>query len=329
MVTLIKTEQIDCIDCDGPVRSGLAPALATRLQEMCTLREAALDWSDPEGVHKMRVASRRLRGALRDFEPYLGKRRIASTLKDLRQIARTLGRVRDHDVAIMTLERTASKAPREVAAGIRRFAELRNENRLEARARLVAVLTPESLSALNTKFKAVLEARPRDPEPLPPKQKVSAGGHFTYREVARSIILTRLAALEQLSKGLYRPLKTKPLHEMRIAAKHLRYALQLFSPCWGTPIALLAKNVAGLQSSLGKLHDCDVWIKDFGQTDKRDVRDLDFDHRATVAWLLCHFVKLRGKHLTTAMTQWQEWEKKELSSELRKRIDVGFSVSKS
>ena len=38
---------------------------------MCSLRNQALNWSDPEGVHDMRVSSRRLRGALHDFRDRL------------------------------------------------------------------------------------------------------------------------------------------------------------------------------------------------------------------------------------------------------------------
>lgn len=329
MATLIKVKQIPGINCDGAIHSGMKLALNTRLEQMCALREAAIDWSDPEGVHKMRVASRRLRGALRDFAPYLGKRRISSFLKIIKEIAQALGRVRDYDVAIMTLERTTAKAPSEIAAGIRRLADFRDVGRRDARAKLTAILIRESLSELTTKFKAALEAHPpRTRATRSPKQNISAATEITYREVARSIILTRLEDLERLSKSLYRPLKIAPLHEMRIAAKHLRYALELFEHCWGTPVAFFAKKVAGLQSSLGKLHDCDVWIEDFGQTVVRDVPDLDFDQRATLVWLLCHFVRLRGENLTEALMQWQEWKVKAFSAGLRESIEGCSSVLK-
>ena len=330
MATLIKVRQIPGINCDGPIHSGMELALNTRLEQMCALREAAIDWSDPEGVHKMRVASRRLRGALRDFAPCLGKRRISSSLKTIKEIAQALGRVRDYDVAIMAFERTAAKAPSEIAAGIRRLADFRDVDRTDARVKLTAILTSESLSELTTKFKTALEAPPPWTQATQsPKPDISAATEITYREVARSIILTRLEDLEKLSKTLYRPLKIVPLHEMRIAAKHLRYALELFEHCWGTPVAFFAKKVAGLQSSLGKLHDCDVWIEDFGHTMVRDVPDLDFDHRATLVWLLCHFVKLRGKNLTEALMQWQEWEVKDFSAGLRESIKGPSSVLES
>ena len=328
MARLMNAKQIAGIDCDGPVHAGLTVALETRLEEMCALRDAALDWSDPEGVHQMRVASRRLRGALRDFAPYLGKRRISSCLKRIRDIAQALGRVRDYDVSILTLERTAAKAPAKVSAGIRRFAELRHAERQEARAELTPILTLESLAELTEEFKGALEghatlARSSRSQ----RQNVTAASQLTYREVARSIILTRLEELERLSTSLYHPLNTKPLHDMRIEAKHLRYALELLEQCWGPPVALFAGRVAELQSSLGKLHDCDVWIEDFGELAQGDVSDPDFDHRVTVVWLLCHFVKLRGKHMSSALMQWQQWQAREFSARLRESILATSAVS--
>ena len=276
----------------------------------------------------MRVASRRLRSALRDFAPYLGKRRVASCLKHIKEIAQALGRVRDNDVAIMKLEQTAAKAPAHVAIGVRQLAQFRDADRQNARVELTPILTHESLSELTTKFRALLESAPPAQTTRSSKAKVPAVTKITYREVGSAIILARLEELEKLSKNLYQPLKVKPLHELRIGVKHFRYALQLFGQCWGTPVAFFGKKVADFQTSLGKLHDCDVWIEELGEMAASDVSKLDFDHRATVIWLLCHFVKLRGKHLSVALLQWQEWETMGFSARLRESIQATSSVSK-
>jgi len=273
----------------------------------------------------MRVASRRLRGALRDFAPYLAKRRVASCLKNIKEIAQALGRVRDNDVAIMKLERTAAKAPADVAAGIHRFVQFREADRQTARVQLTPIITRESLSELTTKFRAMLEQAPLA---RAARSSVRAVTEITYREVGSSIILARLDELEKLSKNLYQPLKIRPLHEMRIAVKHLRYALQLFEQCWGPPIKFFQEKVAELQTSLGKLHDCDVWIKALSEMAGRDGPELDFDHRATAVWLLCHFLKARSKHLSAALVQWQEWETMGFSGRLRESIQAASSVSK-
>src|ERR1043165_4037592 len=77
------------IKCNAPATAGIKLVLVTRFDELLSWRDATLDWSDPEGVHSMRVASRRLRSALRDFLPYVRKRRLGSVLKELKQLAAT------------------------------------------------------------------------------------------------------------------------------------------------------------------------------------------------------------------------------------------------
>jgi len=321
---MTKATTLTHIECDASARDGMTLVLKTRFEEMCSLRDAALDWSDPEGVHNMRVASRRLRGALSDFMPFLRKRRHAAYLEQIRVLARALGRVRDYDVEIMTLENTATKAPSEIARGILEFARLRNAARDEAREKLSFPLDPDGLLKLKSKFASALE---RDPgqKGKEEKQKVLVSPGVTYREAATSILLSRLEELETLSNSLYHPLKAKPQHEMRIAAKHLRYALELFEPCWGLPITPLATKVAALQTSLGKLHDCDIWIERFGKAATKPEPPVDFDYRATAVWLLCHFMKLRNKHLIRALSEWNEWERDGLSAQLRQLVQSDSS----
>jgi len=315
---MAKAKQLPGIDCDGPAQAGIALVLSWRFEEMCKLRSRALDWSTPEGVHDMRVASRRLRGALKDFMPYLAKRRISGCQEQIRIIANALGRVRDYDVEIMTLEQIATKARTEISPGILRFVEFRQVVREEARGKLLLPLNPDSLEKLRIKFNAALEglSSQRRKEP---KQK-PAGATLTYRQVARAVITNRLEDLGRFSESLYHPLEVKPLHEMRISAKHLRYALELFGHCWGPSLSSFAKQVAELQSSLGKLHDCDVWIKSFGRAATHQGPALDSQNRATAVWLLDHFLKLRTKHVGKALAQWSDWEAEEVSARLRQTI---------
>jgi CHAD domain-containing protein len=107
---MAKAKRIKGIKCKSVASAGMKLVLVTRFEELYGFHEAALDWSDPEGVHSMRVASRRLRSALRDFTPYLRKRALSGVLKELKDIADALGEVRDQDVAIMALERIVNHA---------------------------------------------------------------------------------------------------------------------------------------------------------------------------------------------------------------------------
>ena len=53
------------------------------------------------------------------------------------------------------------------------------------------------------------------------------------------------------------PLREEELHDMRIAAKRLRYLLELSESLFGAPARKAAKEVKALQDLLGEIHDCD------------------------------------------------------------------------
>jgi CHAD domain-containing protein len=57
-----------------------------------------------------------------------------------------------------------------------------------------------------------------------------------------------------------RPAGETAQHDMRIAAKRLRYVLELFGSCFGKPAEEARRAAKDLQSVLGDLHDCDVML---------------------------------------------------------------------
>jgi hypothetical protein len=58
------------------------------------------------------------------------------------------------------------------------------------------------------------------------------------------------------------PDRVVELHDMRIAAKRLRYVLELTAPCFGAYATTATKHVKDLQDLLGEIHDCDVQLPD-------------------------------------------------------------------
>src|SRR5262245_5554699 len=137
---MAKAHRVKGIDCKDPAGVAIRLVLIERFAEMSGLRQEALNWEDAEGVHSMRVASRRLRSAVRDFMPYINKRGLAPTLKQIKTIADALGEVRDQDVAIPALETLASKAPAKVAEALKDVIAKRKEARLDARKELEKIL---------------------------------------------------------------------------------------------------------------------------------------------------------------------------------------------
>ena len=74
------------------------------------------------------------------------------------------------------------------------------------------------------------------------------------------IVAVRLDELRALADAALSPGASEAQHDMRIAAKRLRYVLEIFAPCLGEE-AEAARGVAKrLQSVLGDLHDCDLML---------------------------------------------------------------------
>lgn len=312
---MAKAKRIKGIDCNAAALTGIRVVLATRFEEMYGFRQAALDWSDPEGVHSMRVASRRLRSAMRDFMPYLRQRGLSSVLKHTKSIAAALGEVRDQDVAIIALEKIAKQAPAEVSAALEQLVEQRKGLRNESREKLSAVLVASQMKEAKSEFMARLEKATALRNSAGP-----TGTQLTFSKMSATVIADRLKELEKLSDSLYKPFEIESLHDMRIAAKRLRYALELLQQCWGRSLQTYAKSAARIQTALGEVHDCDVWLESIGKQ-INDARKQKQDERiAGFIWLLSHFVKVRTKHLRQAYDLWREWEANEVGDQVRQAI---------
>ena len=72
------------------------------------------------------------------------------------------------------------------------------------------------------------------------------------------IVGVRLAELLAFMPRASDPAQVEALHDMRIAAKRLRYILEIAHPCFGDYARTAVNRVKDLQELLGDLHDCDV-----------------------------------------------------------------------
>src|SRR5215472_12312597 len=82
----------------------------------------------------------------------------------------------------------------------------------------------------------------------------------TVTENARRIVRARLAEFYVWSQYVHDESRAREQHQLRIAAKRLRYTLELFRDFLPEQTSECIKVVKNLQDSLGLLHDCDVLI---------------------------------------------------------------------
>jgi CHAD domain-containing protein len=340
---MAKAKVIENLDCEAEAQSGIRLVLYTRFGEMYDLRAAALDFTDIEGVHDMRVASRRLRSAIKDFRDYLGGKKSVPK-RGLKEVADALGDVRDQDVAIVALEKIRAEVEadaevaEDVAAGVGRMADERRAVRQAARVKLALKIAERPLADLRSKFLSRL-VKPEDADAASGgadgKRRRESKRGVSFRQAGREVIAARVVKLKKLSNCLHHPSENEPLHRMRIEAKRLRYAMELFTPCWGGTLTSYAHEVSELQSSLGELHDCDVWIDDLGaRLDRKGAGFADAragareQTRRAAVWLLSHFTKERSKHFREALARWEEWETTGFFAQLESVLnEAGETVS--
>lgn len=74
------------------------------------------------------------------------------------------------------------------------------------------------------------------------------------------IVRVRIDELRGFAEDALAPDATSHQHDMRIAAKRLRYVLELFAPCLGEEAEVARQSAKRLQSVLGDLHDCDLML---------------------------------------------------------------------
>ena len=78
------------------------------------------------------------------------------------------------------------------------------------------------------------------------------------RDNARRIVAVRLDELCSFAPRVLDPREVTALHDMRIAAKRLRYVLEVTGSCFGPYAADARRKARDLQDLLGEIHDCDV-----------------------------------------------------------------------
>jgi CHAD domain-containing protein len=209
---------------------------------------------DPEELHDMRVATRRMRAAFDVFGPAFGPRQVKRHLKQLRRLGRTLGAARDLDVLVENLRRDLAQLPESAQAGLLPLLNAWEADRQAAHAALHIYLDSESYQTFKRTYNLFLQpaaspAQPADQPPTGPVQHV--------REHAPVLIYTRLAAVRAYATILPNA-SLEQLHALRIEFKRLRYTIEYFQEALGPEAKTVINELKKLQDHLGELHDAAV-----------------------------------------------------------------------
>lgn len=222
--------------------------VAQQLRELKRHYKPARKGEDPEAVHQMRVATRRLRAALRALGSHV--RPPGRLRADLRWLARRLGAVRDHDVilALLRSQRLPAALTEERAQFARLVGKLerRRQGELE---RLARALRRKRYRRLLEDLAAFAE-RPR---------AIGVGEAMAARVLAE--VSARLGEEVAQSTGMIEASPApEALHVLRISFKRLRYALEFHAATCGFSYDVERQMARRMQDVLGEIHDRDLLL---------------------------------------------------------------------
>ena len=237
------------VDAATPLAIAAPAVLLAKAEPLFDLEDAARGGADMDAVHDMRVASRRLREALRLLAPLYPAKAHRRWYRSVRRITRALGPVRDSDVFIDAFSHLAA----DLGEGGRRATAFlvgyRTGQRVHELERLNAELARLDLDRSRADFAAFAAA-------LAP----TVDSHRTLASFAHAAVAERAAVVFGAQPAALDASNVTAQHALRIDYKHLRYAVEAFAPCYNDAFDALHATLTSFQDALGDLHDAHVFL---------------------------------------------------------------------
>jgi CHAD domain-containing protein len=234
-----------------------AEVLLKRLNALEQEIEGVFRAEDIECIHRMRVASRRLRSAFALFEECFPEKNVKKWKKQIRSVTRTLGLARDIDVQIDFLQEFLnSLTTTRHVSGIKRL-RLRLKQRREK-------IQPKVISAMeNIKNNGVLNEIAESALIIRNVAQMHNKDDHSPQVYERAYVAISFQLEDFLTyeRYVYQPDKINELHAMRISSKRLRYTMEIFSSLYDDELEQPIKVAREFQTILGDIHDCVVWIE--------------------------------------------------------------------
>jgi CHAD domain-containing protein len=151
---------------------------------------------------------------------------------------------------------------------------------------------------------------------------------YVYHEAYMAISL-RLEEMLTYETYIDQPDHLDELHAMRIAAKRLRYTMEIFEPLYGDDLKTPLKAAKEIQTILGDLHDCDVWVNYLSQfLEEERILTLEyFGHtrpfgrlKTGILYLQQERLEQREKLYNDFLSFWQTLKEQNIFDNLLERI---------
>jgi CHAD domain-containing protein len=241
------------LDAGEPMAEAVRKVLREQLDVMLANEDGSRIGDDIEHVHDMRVAVRRMRTATRLFGDYYRRGSIKRFQKELRDVGRALGAVRDLDVFNREAVRYLRQQPKRRRHELDPLLAHWRDQRETARLALIAYLDGKPYRAFVQGFGEFARSPGAGVKPVSDVEPE----RFLVRDVLSSTVWQRYETVRAYGRVFDRaPMAT--LHAWRIDCKYLRYTLEYFQSLLGPDASWLIGEVIALQDHLGDIQDTEV-----------------------------------------------------------------------
>jgi len=267
---------------------------------------------DPEYLHQMRIALRRMRSAFTAFRAHVDAAALAPIQSSLRATGNRLGAARDWDVLQAEFLRPMAAAFEDdggMESLVRKAGRIRAANGRQAREFVDSAEYVHGILALGRLLAS-------------PVAKADDARESVLPAFAARLLQTRHRRVRKLGERLgFGPDGNVPrtevpyaeLHRLRILAKKLRYAAEFFEPLFRNNRARpYIRSLSRLQDVLGGLNDCATGMRLIQNMASAPARSAELQRDSAMAaaradgWLAAH----RSRHLELVPERWREFDER-------------------
>jgi CHAD domain-containing protein len=234
----------------GSAGEALTAYLAQHVERLAAEDQRARR-GEPDSVHQLRVAARRLRSALQSYRRLLDRERIDPLVNSLREFAGALAPARDAEVLHARIRDGLAELEPELRLGPVQAQVTRHYARVEseAAAAVLSTLDGDEYARLRRDLDKLVRR--------PPLTKRAARPAITELPAHVGRAAQRLARAVEVAVDPAAPADERDIavHDARKAGKRLRYATEVARPVVGGPAKRFAKEMKGFQDALGEHQD--------------------------------------------------------------------------
>jgi len=246
------------VRCENTVGAVAREAVASRAAVLLELLDGRPDRADAETVHDLRVASRRAREAVALFRKWAPRRTARRALDAAREVTRAFGATRNADVGAALLRGLGDGAWSRAAGALAARLERRARDSRHDSDDAVGASRVAALRARLARFAGALET-PRTAADL---------DAIAPDEFVRRVVVKRVGRLFRRAESWGDPGNTEALHAARVAAKKLRYAIEILEPLFGRGYRERHELLRAIQDALGDYHDVALLLEEASQWER-------------------------------------------------------------